>query len=62
MTTRFTPNDFRAGALYRIAARRSLSRSAIVALLVERCGMKQPAAEQLAGHWLTTWPFRQVRP
>lgn len=51
-------SEIRLGALYRIAARKRLGRSVIVSLLAERVGLTAKAAEQLAGHWLTTEPFR----
>lgn len=53
-----TIGEIRMGAIYRIGARRRLSRDDLAGLLVSRVGFKQDTANTLAGHWMTTIPFR----
>lgn len=51
MAFKLTPNDFRLGALYRIARARRMDRMTVRSLLVSRCGLSEKAAEQLSSHW-----------
>lgn len=53
--------DFKLGALYRIGAARRFNRETLVRLMIERVGMAQKAAEQLAAHWIGTESFRQQK-
>jgi hypothetical protein len=62
MNATFTKQDFIIGSLYRLGAKRSLPRSTVEALLIERASMKPGAAGVLAGHWFTTEPFRTASP
>lgn len=48
------------GAIYRTALARRLDRSTIVALLESRGNLTHAAAAQLAGHWLSSGPFRSA--
>ena len=50
--------DIRLGAIYRFGAARKLDRAALVTLLTERAGSPAKQATVLAGHWLTTIPYR----
>jgi hypothetical protein len=60
MTSHLTKADFTLGALYRLAAKRRMGRSEIESLMVLRAGVKPVVARALAGHWLTTEPFRRA--
>lgn len=51
MAIKFTPNDFRLGALYRIARARRMERSVVRSLMVSRCALSEKSAEQLSSHW-----------
>lgn len=57
---RFSKSDFTLGALYKLAAKRRMSRSCIEALMVERVGMTAKKAKQLTALWLTTEAFRSA--
>jgi hypothetical protein len=59
MNVRLLKQDFTLGALYRIGADRGFSREILTRLMIERVGLKQKPAEQLAAHWMTTEPFRK---
>ena len=50
--------DWRLGAIYVLSAKRKFSKDQVVCLLIERSGMKQHPARQLADHWFTTEKFR----
>lgn len=52
--------EIRLGAIYRLAARCGLSRSAVETLMKHRAGLGVVAARQLAGHWFTTEALRHV--
>ena len=51
MQIKLTPNDFRLGALYRIARARRMDRLTVRSLTVSRCGLSEKSAEQLSLHW-----------
>ena len=55
---KFTVQEIRTGAIYRIAAKRRMPRTDIVSLLVERAGLTERVADLLAGHWVTTDWYR----
>lgn len=58
MAGAYSTQDIRAGAIYRLGAARGFNRETVVRLLIDRAEMKPAAAMQLAGHWLTTEPYR----
>ena len=50
--------EIRLGALYRLGAKKRLDRAALECLLQTRCGHDAKVSRLLAGHWLTTIPYR----
>lgn len=58
---KFSLADWRLGAVYRAGARCRMSREQIEALLVARCNLSAKQAEQLAGRWLASLPYRDAK-
>ena len=55
---KFTVQEIRTGAIYRLTAKRRMPRQSIVSLLVERAKLDARTADLLAGHWITTDYYR----
>lgn len=53
-----TKTDIRLGAIYRFGCKRRLDRACLASLLTTRAGMNARDAAALAGHWITTAPYR----
>lgn len=54
-----TKKDFTLGALYHLGAERRFDQATLVRLMVERVYLPLDRAKRLAGHWLTTEPYRR---
>lgn len=55
---KFSMQDYRLGAVYRIGVQRSFDGETLARLLIERAGLADKPAHQLAAHWLTSEPMR----
>lgn len=57
---KFSKQDFRIGAVYRLGLKQNLTTDALATLLTDRAAFKPDAAKQLVAHWLTSEPYREA--